>query len=74
METPAPVLTIEVDSIDESLQRIAGEGGTVVRRRTPMGDIGAYAYFKGQRRQRDGPLREAVRVPVSVYSFPRVDV
>lgn len=45
-ETPAPVVTIQVDSIDESLKKIEAEDGRVVKPRTPMGELGAYAYSK----------------------------
>lgn len=45
-DTPAPVVTIQVDSIDESLKKIEAEGGSVVKPRTSMGEIGAYAYVK----------------------------
>jgi predicted enzyme related to lactoylglutathione lyase len=45
-ETPVPVVTIQVDSIDESLKKIEAEGGGVVKPRTSMGELGAYAYSK----------------------------
>jgi uncharacterized protein len=45
-DTPAPVVTIQVDSIDESLKKIEAEGGSVVKPRTSMGELGAYAYSK----------------------------
>jgi predicted enzyme related to lactoylglutathione lyase len=44
--TPAPVVTIQVDAIDESLKKIEAEGGSVVTPRTSMGDVGFFAYFK----------------------------
>jgi len=44
--TPAPVITIQVDAIDESLKKIEAEGGSVVTPRTSMGDVGFFAYFK----------------------------
>jgi uncharacterized protein len=45
-ETPAPVVTIQVDSIDDTLKKIEAEGGSVVTPRTPIPDMGAFAYFK----------------------------
>jgi len=45
-DTPAPVITIQVDAIDESLKKVEAEGGSVVTPRTSMGDVGFFAYFK----------------------------
>ncbi|HYZ47199.1 MAG TPA: VOC family protein [Actinomycetota bacterium] len=45
-ETPSPVLTINVDSIDDSLGRIESSGGSVVKGRTEIPGMGAFAYFK----------------------------
>jgi len=45
-ETPAPVITIGVDSIDESLKKIEANGGSTVTPRTPIPGMGAFAYFK----------------------------
>jgi predicted enzyme related to lactoylglutathione lyase len=45
-DTPAPVITIGVSSIDESLKRIEEAGGSTVTPRTPIPDMGAFAYFK----------------------------
>jgi hypothetical protein len=45
-DTPAPVLTVGVDSIDEALKKIEAEGGNTVRPRTEIPGMGAYAYFK----------------------------
>jgi predicted enzyme related to lactoylglutathione lyase len=45
-ETPSPLLVIQVDSIDDSLKKIEGEGGSMVTPRTEMPGMGAYAYFK----------------------------
>ena len=44
--TPAPVITIEVDAIEDALQRIESLGGTVVRPRTAIPGMGAFGYFK----------------------------
>jgi predicted enzyme related to lactoylglutathione lyase len=43
---PAPVLTIGVDSVDKSLELVESGGGSVVRPRTEIPGMGAYAYFK----------------------------
>ncbi|MGH2672489.1 MAG: VOC family protein [Actinomycetota bacterium] len=45
--TPSsPVLTIEVQSIDEALKKIEAGGGETVTPRTPIPGMGAFAYFK----------------------------
>lgn len=41
-----PVITIQVASIDESLEKIRKLGGTVIREKRPVGQIGFAAYFK----------------------------
>jgi len=43
--TPAPVITIEVPAIDESLKQIEAGGGNVVQARTEIPGMGAFAYF-----------------------------
>jgi hypothetical protein len=45
-------LTIQVDSIDESLKKIEAEGGSVVKPRTSMGELGAYASSVSTRSRR----------------------
>lgn len=45
-DTPSPVLVIDVDAIDEALERISQQGGAVVRPRTEIPGMGAFAYFK----------------------------
>ena len=45
-DTPSPVLTIGVDSIDDSVKKIEAAGGSVVQPRTEIPDMGAFAYFK----------------------------
>lgn len=45
-DTPAPVLTIDVDSVDDALKQVESAGGSVVRPRTEIPDMGAFAYFK----------------------------
>lgn len=45
-DTPSPVLTIGVGSIDESLHQVEAAGGAVVQPRTEIPGMGAFAYFK----------------------------
>jgi predicted enzyme related to lactoylglutathione lyase len=45
-ETPTPVITVEVDSIDDSLKQIEAAGGSTVKPRTEIPGMGAFAYFK----------------------------
>ena len=45
-DTPSPVLTVEVESIDDTLRRIEAGGGSTVRPRTEIQAMGAFAYFK----------------------------
>src|SRR4051794_14577249 len=40
-----PVITIEVDDIDTTLQAITAKGGTTVRAKEPVADMGFAAYF-----------------------------
>jgi predicted enzyme related to lactoylglutathione lyase len=42
----APVITVDVDSIDEALVQIEKLGGTTVTAKQPVGDMGFAAYFK----------------------------
>jgi uncharacterized protein len=44
-ETPAPVLTIDVESVDQALKHVEAAGGRVVRPRTEIPGMGAFAYF-----------------------------
>jgi uncharacterized protein len=44
--TPNPVITLGVDSIDDALKKVEAEGGSIVTPRTPIPDMGAFAYFK----------------------------
>ncbi len=41
-----PVLTVDVDSIDETLKSVEAAGGSVVRSRTEIPGMGAYAYLR----------------------------
>jgi uncharacterized protein len=43
--SPGPVLVVDVDSIDATLERISGLGGATVAGKTPVGDMGFAAYF-----------------------------
>jgi len=45
-DTPAPVITIGVTSIDESLKKVEAGGGSTVQPRTEIPQMGAFAYFK----------------------------
>ena len=44
--TPSPVITIDVDAIDEALREIEALGGSTVTPRTAIPGMGAFAYFK----------------------------
>ncbi len=44
--TDRPVITIDVDDIDEAIARIESLGGMAVLGRQNVGDIGYAAYFK----------------------------
>jgi uncharacterized protein len=45
-DTPVPVITIGVDSIDDSLKKVEAGGGSTITPRTPIPNMGAFAYFK----------------------------
>lgn len=44
--TPNPVITIGVASIDDALEKIEAGGGQTLVPRTPIPEMGAFAYFK----------------------------
>jgi uncharacterized protein len=44
--TPSPVITIDVEAIDDALKQVEAAGGTTVTPRTPIPGMGAFAYFK----------------------------
>lgn len=44
--TPTPVITIDVDAIDDALAQVEDSGGTTVMPRTAIPGMGAFAYFK----------------------------
>jgi predicted enzyme related to lactoylglutathione lyase len=43
---PSPVITIDVEAIDDAMREIEAGGGTTVTPRTEIPGMGAYAYFK----------------------------
>lgn len=45
-DAPAPVVVVEVASVDEGLARIEAAGGAVVRPRTEIPSMGYYAYAR----------------------------
>ena len=46
MNLSSPVITIDVDAIDDALAQVEENGGTVVAPRTAIEGMGAFAYFK----------------------------
>jgi len=44
-DTPSPVITINVGSVEDALTRIESSGGSVVRPKTEIPGMGAFAYF-----------------------------
>jgi predicted enzyme related to lactoylglutathione lyase len=42
----APVIVVDVDSIDATLAKVGSLGGSTVAGKTPVGDMGFAAYFK----------------------------
>ena len=45
-DTPSPVITIDVDDIEQSLKEVEAAGGSTVTPRTPIPGMGAFGYFK----------------------------
>jgi uncharacterized protein len=45
-EVKVPVLTVDVESIDDTLKSVEAAGGSPVRPRTEIPGMGAYAYFR----------------------------
>ena len=43
--TSGPVVVLDVDSIEETLEKIGSLGGSTVVGKTPVGDMGFAAYF-----------------------------
>ena len=46
LDLSSPVITIDVDAIDDALAQVEASGGTVVTPRTAIEGMGAFAYFK----------------------------
>jgi predicted enzyme related to lactoylglutathione lyase len=44
--TPSPVITVDVEAIDDALKEIEAGGGTTITPRTVIPGMGAFAYFK----------------------------
>jgi predicted enzyme related to lactoylglutathione lyase len=42
----SPIITIDVDGIDDALKQVEASGGSVVTPRTEIPNMGAFAYFK----------------------------
>ena len=45
-ELSVPVITIGVDSIDDSLKKVEAGGGSTITPRTPIPGMGAFGYFR----------------------------
>lgn len=45
-DTPAPVITIGVGSIDDALKQVEAGGGATIQPKTDIPGMGAFAYFK----------------------------
>jgi uncharacterized protein len=45
-ETPYPVITIKVASIDEVLKQVEANGGSTVQAKTDIPGMGSFAYFE----------------------------
>ena len=45
-ETPTPVITVDVEAIDDALRQVEASGGSTVLSRTEIPGMGAYAYFR----------------------------
>ena len=41
-----PVIIINVEDVDDSMEKIKGAGGVIVREKRKVGDMGYVAYFK----------------------------
>ena len=46
LDVNSPVITIDVDAIDDALDQVEANGGTLVTPRTEIEGMGAFAYFK----------------------------
>ncbi len=45
-ETPTPVITIDVEDIEQALKEIDAAGGSTITPRTAIPGMGAFGYFK----------------------------
>jgi predicted enzyme related to lactoylglutathione lyase len=45
-ENPTPVITLEVESIDDHISKIEAAGGTMISPKGEVPGMGYYAYFK----------------------------
>jgi uncharacterized protein len=45
-DVPSPVITINVDSVDDALKQVEAGGGSTVRSRQEIPGMGAFGYFK----------------------------
>ncbi len=45
-DTPSPVITVNVASVDDALKRVEAGGGSTVSPRQEIPGMGAFAYFK----------------------------
>lgn len=45
-DTPSPVITINVDSVEDALKKVEAGGGSTVRPKQEIPGVGAFAYFK----------------------------
>jgi uncharacterized protein len=45
-DTPSPVITINVDSVDDALKRVEAGGGSIVSPKQEIPGMGAFAYFR----------------------------
>jgi uncharacterized protein len=45
-DTPTPVVTVQVDSIDDAMKQIEAAGGRVVAARQEIPGMGAFGYFE----------------------------
>lgn len=72
-----PIVTIEVADMEAALQTVADKGGTVVRGKEPMGEVGFAAYFTDTEGNRSASGRAALprakpRKPAAACLYARV--
>ncbi|HSJ73917.1 MAG TPA: VOC family protein [Miltoncostaeaceae bacterium] len=59
-DAPAPVLVIEVASVDDGLARVEAAGGAIVRPKTEIPGMGYYAYARDTQGNVIGPWEAMV--------------